>query len=221
MVWCASALGAADEPKPVDPGGAGQAPSDAQVLFDGKDASAWVHGDSTPASWPVIDGALEVASGTGDLYSRRAFSSAQIHLEFATPYLPDAHDQARGNSGVYLQGRYEIQILDSYRNPTYPDGSCGALYGQYPPLVNASRPPQEWQTYDIIFHAPRCSGDGQLIAPGTLTLLHNDVLVQDGVTLLGPTGGSDATNVCEPGPLRLQDHGTPVRFRNIWYRTID
>jgi hypothetical protein len=223
----AAAACAADEPKSIDPGGPGQPPSDAIVLFDGKDASEWVHDDGRPSSWPVIDGALTCKSGTGDIYSKRKFSSAQIHVEFAIPHMPDQHDQARGNSGVYLQGRYEIQILDSYQNPTYPDGSCAALYGQYAPLVNASRPPEQWQTYDILFHAPECGQAGEIITPGTLTLLHNGVLVQDRVRIKGPTGGSDPTNICEPGPLRLQDHSQPdaketsLRFRNIWYRLLE
>jgi 3-keto-disaccharide hydrolase len=218
---------AGQQPPVVDPGTAGQPPSDAIVLFDGKDLSAWMHQDGRPASWPVIDGVITCKTGTGDIYSRRKLASAQIQVEFSIPYMPDAHDQARGNSGVYLQGRYEIQVLDSYQNPTYPDGSCAALYGQYAPLVNASRPPEQWQSYDIIFRAPKCSEDGQVTAPATLTLLHNGILVQDHVTVQGPTPGSDDANVCQPGPLRLQDHSHPdvtetfMRFRNIWYRPIE
>jgi hypothetical protein len=219
----------AQEPQPrvVDPGKPGRPPSDAVVLFDGKDASHWVHSEGEPAKWPVVEGALTCKSGTGDIFSRPKIGSAQIHLEFAIPSMPGAKDQAKGNSGVYLQGRYEIQILDSYRNPTYPTGSCGALYGQYAPLVNASRPPEQWQSYDIIFHAPRCGPDGKVATPGTLTLLHNGVLVQDHVTIKIAPGGSPRYNPCEPGPLMLQDHYHPdvketfMRFRNIWYRPFD
>jgi hypothetical protein len=165
-------------------------------------------------------------SGTGDIFTKRKIGSAQIHVEFATPLMPDAKSQARGNSGVYLQGRYEVQVLDSFQNPTYANGSCGALYGQYAPLVNACRPPEQWQSYDIIFHAPACSADGTVTAPGTLTLLHNGVLVQDHVIIKDVTGGAQKSSVCEPGPLRLQDHYHPdvketfMRFRNIWYRPL-
>ena len=222
----AAALACAQEPQPpvVRPG---PPPSDAVVLFDGTGVSEWVHADGSASRWTVDRGALVCNSGSGDLYTRRKLGSAQIHLEFAIPSMPDAKDQARGNSGVYLQGRYEIQVLDSFRNPTYPAGSCAALYGQYPPLVNASRRPERWQTYDIIFHAPTCGPDGATSAPGTLTLLHNGVLVQDHVTIKGPTAGGASTNVCEPGPLMLQDHYHPdvkqtlMRFRNIWYRPLD
>ncbi len=203
----------------------GAPPSDAAVLFNGTDKSSWVQKDGSPARWPVEKGALVCSSGTGDIYSKQKIGSAQIHVEFAIPYMPNQHDQARGNSGVYVQGRYEIQVLDSYQNPTYADGSCGALYGQWPPLVNASRKPEQWQTYDIVFHAPKCTA-GQVTTPGTLTLLHNGVLIQDHVTVQHPTPDPVDKNVCEPGPLRLQDHHHPavkltfMRFRNIWYRPL-
>jgi hypothetical protein len=204
---------------------AGGPPSDAIILFDGKDSSQWVHKNGSPAKWPVENGAIVCNSGSGDIFSKQKIGSAQIHVEFAIPYMPQQHDQARGNSGVYLQGRYEIQVLDSYQNPTYADGSAAALYGQYPPLVNVSRKPEEWQTYDIIFHAAQCA-DGKVTAPGTLTLLHNGVLVQDHVTIKGVTPGSVDKTVCDPAPLRLQDHHHPdakttfMRFRNIWYRPL-
>ena len=214
------------QPTPVVPGALpGQPPSDAIVLFDGTGAGEWVYRDGRAALWPVVDGVLVSKSGTGNIYSRRKFGSAQIHVEFATPNMTDAHGQARGNSGVYLQGRYEIQILDSFNNPTYANGSCGALYGQYAPLVNVSRPPTEWQTYDIVFHAPKCAG-GKIAAPGTVTVLYNGVLVQDNVTIRGRTTGGDDTDVCENGPLMLQDHYHPdvketfMRFRNIWLRPL-
>ena len=214
------------EPKVVTPPArVGGPPSDAVVLFDGKDAAQWVHNDGSAAKWPVKDGAIICNSGTGDIFSKQKIGSAQMHIEFAIPNMPQQKDQAKGNSGVYLQGRYEIQVLDSYQNPTYADGSGGALYGQYAPLVNVSRKPEEWQSYDIIFHAPQCTG-GKVTTPGTLTVLQNGVLVQDHVTIKGPTPGAADQNVCEPGQLRLQDHSHPdakttfMRFRNIWYRPL-
>ncbi|HEU0119068.1 MAG TPA: DUF1080 domain-containing protein [Bryobacteraceae bacterium] len=219
----------AEEPQPrvVDPGSPGHAPSDAIVLFDGRSNSEWTHKDGRPAEWTVQDGVLLCKSGTGDIVSKRTFNSAQIHLEFSTPNMPQAHGQARGNSGVYIQGRYEVQVLDSYNNPTYPNGSAAAVYGQHPPLVNASRPPEQWQSYDFIFHAPRCGRDGKVNTPATLTLLHNGVLVQDHVPIKGNTPGSDEARVCEAGPILLQDHFHPdvkdtlLRFRNIWVRPLE
>jgi hypothetical protein len=204
----------------------GQPPSDAVVLFDGKDVSQWVYKDGRPAAWPIVDGILTCKSGTGNIYTRKKFGSAQIHVEFATPYMPNAHGQARGNSGVYLQGRYEIQILDSYNNPTYSNGAAGSLYGQHAPLVNVTRPPKEWQIYDIIFHAPLCGTDRKISTPGTVTVLQNGVLVQDNVTIQGRTTSSDDTDPCEDGPLMLQDHFHPdvketfMQFRNIWIRSL-
>ena len=170
---------------------------------------------------------MECASGAGDIYSRRKFSSAQIHVEFAPPVMPGHTSQMRGNSGVYLHGRYETQVLDSYNNPTYPVGACGALYGQAAPLVNAARPPGEWQTFDIIFHAPKCDAAGNLASRGRVTVLWNGVLVQDNVEIQN-TGKGCASGIGEPGPLMLQDHSgfkdaplTRMRFRNVWYRPID
>jgi len=215
------------QPKVVTPGALpGQSSSDAIVLFDGKDVSQWVYKDGRPAAWPVVDGLLTCKSGTGNIYTRRKFGSAQIHVEFATPYMPNAHGQARANSGVYLQGRYEIQILDSFENPTYSNGSAGSLYGQYAPLVNVTRPPKEWQTYDIVFHAPVCGADHKVATPGTVTVLQNGVLVQDNVTIKGRTTSSDDTDPCDDGPLMLQDHFHPdvketfMQFRNIWIRPL-
>jgi hypothetical protein len=215
------------QPKVVAPGAlTGQPSSDAVVLFDGKSAVEWLYRDGRPAQWPVIDGALVSKSGTGNIYTKQKFGSAQIHVEFATPFMPNAHGQARANSGVYLQGRYEIQILDSFNNPTYANGSAGSLYGQYPPLVNVSRPPREWQTYDIVFHAPKCGSDGKIETPGAVTVLYNGVLVQDNVTIEGRTTSSDNTDVCDDGPLMLQDHYHPdvketfMQFRNIWLRPL-
>jgi hypothetical protein len=220
-----------DGPQPtvVDPGGPGKAPSDAVVLFDGKDLSKWAMGDGQTADWKIEDGTLVCRTGAGDLYSRMKFRSAQIHLEFNVPAMTDRTGQARGNSGVMLLDRgNEIQILDSYENPTYADGVCGALYGVAPPLVNAYRRPGEWQSYDIIFHAPHC---GKVQAPGSLTVLRNGILVQDHVADMPRNG------CVEEGPLILQDHNgyggkrippgkelkapvTPMRFRNIWLRRL-
>ena len=231
------------QPRAVDPGKPGQPPSDAIVLFGGQDGSQWTRSDGSPNPWTVRDGAMVCVSGAGNIYTKQKFASAQIHLEFLLPYMPNQHGQARANSGVFLQNHYEVQILDSYHNPTYADGSCGALYGQYAPLVNASRPPQEWQTYDIIFHATKCGADGKLIRPGDLTVLQNGVLVQDHVTvrkyiawrpgggdndgaIVGLEHGGCAAGIGEPGPLALQDHGgsrgpkTEVKFRNIWVRPL-
>jgi hypothetical protein len=204
----------------------GQPPSDALILFDGKDIAQWVYKDGRPASWPIVNGILTCKSGTGNIYTRQKFGSAQIHVEFSTPEMPNAHGQARANSGVYLQGRYEIQILDSFNNPTYANGSSGALYGQYAPLVNVSMPPGEWQSYDIIFHAPKCDADRKVVTRGTVTVLYNGVLVQDGVAVQGRTTSSDDTDPCDDGPLMLQDHFHPsvketfMQFRNIWIRPL-
>lgn len=204
----------------------GQPPSDAVILFNGRNSQEWVNKDGRPSEWPIVDGTLACKSGTGNIYTRRKFGDAQIHIEFATPLMPQAHGQARANSGVYLQGRYEIQILDSFNNPTYANGSCGALYGQYAPLVNVCRPPKQWQSYDIIFHAPRCGVDKTITEPGTVTVLQNGVLVQDHVTIKGRTTSSDDTDPCTDGPLMLQDHRHPdvketfMQFRNIWIRPL-
>ncbi len=214
------------QPPAVDPGKPGMPPSDAVVLFGGKDLSEWVHRDGRPAGWAVENGAVVCKSGTGDIVTKRKIGSAQIHVEFATPNMPNAKDQAKGNSGVYLQGRYEIQVLDSYNNPTYANGSCGAVYGQYAPLVNVSRPPEQWQTYDMVFHAPRCEA-GKIVQPPTVTILQNGVLIQDHVAIKAITGGGAGDDPCTPGPLLLQDHFHPdvketfMKFRNIWYRPLN
>ena len=214
------------QPRAVDPGSPEKPPSDAIILFDGVSAGEWTHKDGRAAEWTVQDGILVCKSGTGDIVSRRSFGSAQIHLEFSTPHMPNAKGQARGNSGVYLQGRYEVQVLDSFENPTYANGSAAAVYGQHAPLVNASRPPGRWQSYDFIFHAPACDAQGKPVRPATLTLLHNGVLVQDHVTIKKNTPGSESNSLCEPGPILLQDHFHPevkdtlLQFRNIWVRPL-
>jgi hypothetical protein len=221
------------QPAVVDPGSPGKAPSDAIVLFDGHDNSGWTTLEGKPSKCTVADGVMSCRTGAGDTQSTEKFLDAQIHLEFNLPYEPEMRGQGRANSGVVLHNRYEIQILDSYQNETYANGSCGALYGQSAPLVNACRRPGEWQSYDIIFHAPRCASDGSVQTPGTLTLLHNGVLIQDHVPVQA------RKCVAGEGPLVLQDHGrfvgrkiatakgvvegapdTTVKFRNIWMRRL-
>jgi hypothetical protein len=202
-------------------------PSDAIVLFDGTSLANWHHGDSvmTPARWKVANGYMEVVAGTGAIHTVRPFGDVQLHVEFATPPNPPAShkSQERGNSGVFLMSRYEVQVLDSYDNKTYPDGQAGAIYGQYPPLVNASRKPGEWQSYDIVFHAPRFRADSSVASPARFTVYHNGVLVQDNVSLVGPTSNMRRDPYvmhADRMPLLLQDHGDPVRYRNIWVREL-
>jgi hypothetical protein len=201
----------------------GKAPSDAVVLFDGSDLSRWRGERGRPAGWDVKDGALVVHPGAGAIVSRDEFHDCQLHLEFASPVPATGEDQGRGNSGVMFFGRYEIQILDSYENLTYADGQAAAIYGQYPPLVNASRKPGEWQTYDIIFTAPRFKGDGSLETPAYATVLHNGVVVHDHTAILGPMAYRALPHYRAhgpEGPILLQDHGNRVRFRNIWVRPL-
>ncbi|GAB4138798.1 MAG: DUF1080 domain-containing protein [Planctomycetota bacterium] len=196
-------------------------PSDAIVLFDGTDLSAW-RGKKGKAAWLVRDGYAEI-NGTGSIDTARSFGDCQLHIEWATPAVVKGESQGRGNSGVFLQSRYEVQILDSWKNATYADGQAAALYGQRPPLVNACRGPGEWQTYDIVFRAPRFDDTGALRSPATVTVLHNGVLVQDHEAFLGPTGHRRDPSYVAHGPkapLLLQDHGNPVRFRNIWIREL-
>ena len=199
---------------------AGTAPSDAIVLFDGKDLSAW-KGGKGPARWKVENGYMEV-NKTGGIRTAQEFGDCQLHIEFATPAEVVGDSQGRGNSGVFLMGRYEVQVLDSYKNATYPDGQAAALYGQTPPLVNASRPPGAWQTYDIIFEAPRFDGD-KLLRPGYMTVIHNGVVVHHRRELIGGTTHrrlAKYTPHPPAGPIQLQDHGNPTRFRNIWVRPL-
>jgi hypothetical protein len=205
------------EPKVVEPGATdNDPPSDAIVLFDGKDLSKWEGGDQ----WKIENGVATVRGGS--IQTKQPFGDCQLHIEWASPEKVSGSGQGRGNSGVYLMGHYEIQILDSYQNHTYPDGSAGSLYKQSPPLVNVSRKPGEWQSYDIIFTAPRFK-DGKLAKPGYVTVLHNGVLVQNHFEIEG-TSAWDSAPAYEPHaeklPLHLQNHGNPVRFRNIWIREL-
>lgn len=216
------------QPRAVTPGASslpvapGKPPSDAIVLFDGADLSKWrtVKGDL--AGWKVENGYVEVVPRAGNILTREEFGDCQLHIEWRTPSPPSGASQARGNSGVFFLGRYEIQVLDSFETITYPDGLAAALYGQYPPLVNASRPPGEWQTYDILFTIPRFK-EGKLQTPAYATVLHNGVVVHNHTALLGPTKHRTLPEYVEHGPggpLMLQDHGDKVRFRNIWVRPL-
>ncbi len=208
-----------DEPRVINPG---PPPSDAIVLFDGKDLSQWESAKKGPAQWLVKDG-IATINGTGSISTKQEFGDCQLHVEWATPSEVKGDGQGRGNSGIKLQGRYEVQVLDSYDNKTYFHGQAGAVYKQYAPLVNASRKPGEWQTYDIIFHAPRFDDSKHLSKPATVTVLQNGVLVQDNVEIKGGTSFVGAPKyVAHPlkQPLVLQDHKNPVRYRNIWIREL-
>lgn len=198
-------------------------PPDAIVLFDGTSLGSW-HSNNRAARWRVADGAFEVVPGTGEIGTRQSFGDVQLHIEWMSPSPPRGADQDRGNSGVFFMGRYEVQILDSWQNTTYADGQASALYGQYPPMVNASRPPGEWQSYDIIFRRPRFDASGKFVSPARVTVLHNGVLVHDNAALVGPTGHTRRPPYeAHPDrlPITLQDHGHPVRFRNVWVRDIE
>jgi hypothetical protein len=220
-----------DRPQPpvITPGKKpGDAPSDAVVLFDGKNLDQWTSGkrtgpDAEPAKWIVKDGYFECVPKSGYLFTKESFGpDVQLHLEFATPTPPQGESQGRGNSGVFFYGgTYEIQVLDCFGNKTYPDGQTSALYGQWPPLVNACRA-GEWQTYDIVFEAPRWK-DGKLVSPAYATVFHNGVLTQPHRALFGGTAHRkvvDYKEHPEKGPLALQDHGNPVRYRNVWIREL-
>lgn len=217
-------------PPVVEPGTAstpdrpGRPPADAIVLFDGTDLRHWAAMDGTAPRWVVRDGFMECARDAGNIRTRRNFGDCQLHIEWAAPVPASGSGQGRGNSGVFFGlDRYEVQVLDSYQNPTYADGSAGSIYGQYPPLVNAARPPGEWQTYDIIYTAPRFDAAGKLLSPARVTLFHNGVLVQNNVELSGPTTWVERPPYSqhpEKLPISLQDHGNPIRYRNIWVREL-
>ncbi len=204
----------------------GKAPSDAIVLFDGKDLSNWADNKGNASKWIVRDGYMESVRGAGYAQTKQEFGSCQLHVEFATPARVTGSSQGRGNSGVFLHGMYEIQVLDSYDNKTYPDGQCGALYGRGVPLVNACRGPGQWQTFDIIYHRPLFDADGKVTRKATFTVIHNGVVIQDHLELSGGTGWisqhaiTDYVPHGDKGPLMLQDHNNPVRFRNIWIREL-
>lgn len=221
---------ARDRPAPrvVTPGayrGPEAPPSDAIVLFDGKDLSQWVSADSAKgaAPWKVEQGDMVIAPGTGAIETKQSFGDMQLHVEWSAPNPPHGEDQDRGNSGVFLMNTYEIQVLDSYHSATYPDGQAGAVYGEFPPLVNAMRPPGDWQVYDIVFHRPHFDASGKVTEPGRVTIFQNGILVQDNTTILGPTTNGRRTAYsahADKLQLQLQDHGHPVRYRNIWVREL-
>lgn len=214
-------------PRVVTPGAsAGDAPSDAVILFDGRDLSRFMqvrNGQPVAPAWPVRDGYFEVGPGTGSLYTRDSFGDVQLHLEFMTPSPARGFSQDRGNSGIKFMDYYEIQILDSYRSLTYADGQVGAIYGEYPPLVNAARKPGEWQTYDIVFEAPTFSG-ATLVSPAYATVILNGVLVQHRRPILGRTSATTTMHAYLPHeaerPIMFQDHNHPVRYRHVWVRRL-
>jgi Domain of Unknown Function (DUF1080) len=203
------------EPQVVQPGDSMTAPADAIILFNGTDLSAWNGGEH----WKIANG--NATAFKGGITTKEKFGDCQIHVEFATPSEVKGNGQGRGNSGVYIMGRYEVQILDSYENTTYFDGQCASLYKQQPPMVNACRKPGEWQTYDIIFTAPRFDDKGQLLKPAYITVLQNGIVVHNHYELQGTTSYLEAPKYKkhpEKEPLSLQFHGNPVQFRNIWIR---
>jgi hypothetical protein len=231
---CAVNLGLAQEMKPEDteiwepepevvtPGENKAPPSDAIVLFDGKDLSKWESIRGGEAGWKVADGAITVEKGTGDIRTKQSFGDCQLHIEWRTPSEVIGKSQGRGNSGVFLQSTYEVQVLDSYENRTYSNGQAASIYKQYMPLVNVCRPPGEWQYYDIIYEAPIFFDDGSLAKPAYITVIQNGVLVQNHVMLKGNTPFIGLPKYEKHGklPLRLQNHGNPVSYRNIWIREL-
>ena len=214
---------------PGEPPAFTAAPSDATVLFDGSEKALttnWTDTKGGPSNWKVVDGALESVKSAGYIQSKMSFGSCQLHIEWAAPVNVKGDGQGRGNSGVFLMGTYEVQVLDNYENKTYADGQAGALYGRKKPLVNVCRKPGEWQSYDIIFHRPTFDEAGKVTRRATFTILHNGVIVQDHTVLSGGTGwmGPHAASEYKAHPdklpISLQDHGNPVRFRNIWIREL-
>ena len=217
-------------PEVVTPGEtAASAPSDSIILFDGSNLDEWVMAkDNSPADWIIKEGHLEVppkGQGVGGyMRTKREFGDVQLHIEWASPAEVAGKSQGRGNSGVFFLGGYEVQVLDSYDNKSYADGQASAIYGYKPPLVNACRPPGEWQTYDIIFEAPKWDAEGNLLKQAHVTVLHNGVVTHHRQNYLGPSGHKKVANykaVKETGPIQLQNHSNPVRFRNIWVRELD
>jgi hypothetical protein len=210
------------QPREVTPGEGGAPPSDAVVLFDGASMAGWRKPNGEASGCKAQGGEMVCRTGAGDAVTEKKFKSAQIHLEFRIPSMPEQKGQLKGNSGVYIQGVTEVQVLDGYRNPTYPTGVVGAIYDQYAPLVNASRKPEEWSSYDIVYHAPVCTERGAELKPGVMTVFLNGVVVQSNREL------RFRKEMCEAGPLLLQDHSgfpgapdTTMKFRNIWYRPLE
>jgi Domain of Unknown Function (DUF1080) len=218
-----------ERPKPrvVQPGASYTVapPADAVVLFDGRSLDRWASDSGAAPRWRIERGAMVVVPGTGTLHTRDGFGDVQLHIEWSTPSPAKGRGQDRGNSGVFFaDGLYEVQVLDSYQNDTYADGQAAALYGQFPPLVNASRAPGAWQTYDIIYRRPRFGAGGALTSAARLTVIHNGVLVQDAMELVGPTANQSRPPYEQHPdrlPISLQDHGHRVQFRNIWLRDLE
>jgi hypothetical protein len=202
---------------------ASDAPADAIILFDGKDASKWQAKNGGNVAWTVEDGALTVKAGTGEIRTKDGFGDCQLHIEWRTPAVVKGDGQGRGNSGIFLMGKYELQVLDNYNNKTYVNGQAASIYKQLPPLVNVSRPPGEWQTYDVVFTAPTFNENGSVKTQARITVLHNGVLVQNNQAIWGATQYIGIANYEKHGPkepISLQDHGNPVSFRNIWIRNL-
>jgi len=199
------------------------APSDAIILFDGKNFSNWEGDKNQPIGWTMESGAMVVKGGSGGIKTKMGFGDCQLHIEFRTPAEVKGEGQGRGNSGIFLMGKYELQVLDNYNNKTYVNGQAGSMYKQLPPLVNACRPPGEWQTYDIIFIAPRFYDDGRLKSQARITVIQNGVLVQNNTTIWGSTeyiGSPVYKKHSDKEPIFLQDHGNPTAYRNIWIRDL-
>ncbi len=211
------------EPRVVTPGTMGSPPSDAIVLFDGKNFDEWtVEGKDAKPGWKLEGGVMTVVKGAGDIATKRSFGDCQLHVEFRTAAVVEGEGQGRSNSGVFLQSRYEVQVLDNYQNRTYSNGQAGSIYKQTIPLVNACRPPGEWQTYDIFYTAPRFNADGIRVAAGRITVVHNGVLIQHNVEIKGTTEyiGLPKNVAHGNAPIILQDHSNPVSYRNIWIREL-
>lgn len=213
-----AAVSAQDQPTVIT-APVGAAPSDAIVLLDGTSLDEWTHTDGKAVQWKLESGAMVVEKGNGGVVTTKEFGDIQLHLEFSTP--PDAtgEGQGRGNSGVYLQGCYEVQVLDSFENETYADGMLGSVYKQYVPLVNPARKPGEWQSYDMIFRAPKINVSGAVVERATVTVILNGILIQDHIEI-EPTPGGPREKGAAKGPIYLQDHGNPVKYRNMWVREL-
>lgn len=209
------------EPRVVTPGIGTSAPSDAIVLFDGKDFSQWESTKGGEVKWGIENGAMTVKKSTGNIQTKQSFGDCQLHIEWRSPEKAEGEGQGRGNSGIFFQRQYELQVLDSYNNKTYFDGQAGSIYTQSPPLVNACRKPGEWQTYDVVFMAPRFNADGNVEIPARITVFQNGILVQNNFVIKGTT--YSRTKGYTPhykAPLELQDHSNPVSYRNIWIREL-
>ena len=211
------------EPKIISVGTTNsEAPSDAIILFDGSNGDQWSHEDKSEIKWRIADNVLTIEPGTGAIQTKESFGDCQLHIEWSSPSEPNRKGQDKGNSGIFFQNKYEIQILNSYENRTYSNGQAGAIYKQSPPLVNAMRAPTEWNTYDIIFHAPVFNAEGEKTKSATITAFHNGVLIQDNFEIQGTTEyiGPPKNIAHADGPIILQDHSNPVSYRNIWLRKL-